>query len=76
MNSVLRTQRPWLVAGALAAMAVAALWPTRAVPFTSAEAAVPRTLDDDAAAADTLAARAVLRVNGAPDRPGQRPTTT
>ena len=75
MNSVLRGQRPWLAAGALAAMAVAALWPTRAVPFTSAEAAVPRTPDDDATAADALAAQAVLRVSAVNDRQRQRPTT-
>lgn len=75
MNSVLRGQRPWLAAGALVAMAVAALWPTRAVPFTSAEAAVPRTPDDDAAAADALAVRAVLRVSAANDQQRQRPTT-
>ena len=75
MNSVLRGQRPWLATGALAAIAVAALWPTHAVPFTSAEAAVPRTLDDDATAADALAVQAVLRVSAVNDRQRQRPTT-
>ena len=75
MISVLRGQRPWLAAGAVAALAAALLWPTRAVPFTSAEAARPHGPDDDAAAADALAVKAVLRVSGTADRQRQRPTT-
>lgn len=75
MDSVLRGQRPWLATGALAAMAVAALWPTRAVPFTSAEAAAPRTPDEGAAAADALAAQAVRRVSAVNAEERQRPTS-
>lgn len=75
MISVLRGQRPWLAAGAVAALAAALLWPTRAVPFTSAEAAMPHAPDDDAVTADSLAVKAVLRVNGTTERQRQRPTT-
>jgi hypothetical protein len=76
MISVLRRQRPWLVAGALATTGAVLLWPLRAVPLTSAEAATPRTVDDGAVAADAMAVRAVLRVSGASHRQGQRPMTT